>query len=129
MGNLGIDGALTFFYYNDLQSSYGFYEEVMGFEKVMDKEWVKLYRIKDGAHVGLVSKERGSHKPSPIKPVRLQVMVEDAEAWFEYLREKGVETDREEIHVGTELNIKAFAVKDPEGYTIEICEYTTPYGL
>jgi hypothetical protein len=37
--------------------------------------------------------------------------------------------DRDAPHVGTELNIKAFAVKDPEGYTIEICEYTTPYGL
>lgn len=36
---------------------------------------------------------------------------------------------RDAPHIGTELNIKVFAVKDPEGYAIEICEYVTPYGL
>lgn len=129
MGDLELQGALTFFYYHELEEPAAFYREVMGFECVMDREWVKLFRIKDGAHLGLVDAERGSHKPSPTKPVRLQIMASDADAWFRYLKEAGVELDRDEPHVGTELNIKAFTVKDPEGYTIEICEYTTPYGL
>ena len=129
MANLGLEGALTFFYYNDLEEASDFYEEVMGFERVMDLEWVKIYRIKDSSHLGLVNAERGSHKPNPIKPVRLQLMVEDAQSWFDYLKERGLEMDREELHVGEELKIKAFTVKDPEGYTVEICEFLTPYGL
>ena len=56
-------------------------------------------------------------------------MVFNADTWFQYLKGKGLDTDRDTPHVGTELNIKAFSVKDPEDYTIEICEYTTPYGL
>lgn len=129
MVDLAIEGALTFFYYNKLELASEFYKEIMGFERVMNKDWVKIYRIEGNSHVGLVSGERGSHKPSPTKPVRLQVMVSDADAWFHYLKGEGVEMDRDAPHVGTELNIKAFAVKDPECYTIEICEYTTPYGL
>ena len=129
MDNLGLEGALTFFYYEDLEPASDFYRDVMGFELVMEREWVRLFRIVDGSHLGLVSGERGSHKPSPTKPVRLQLMVSDADAWFQYLKGKGLEMDREALHVGTELNIKAFAVKDPEGYTVEICEYTSLYGV
>jgi len=29
---------------------------------------------------------------------------------------------------GKTLKIKAFAVTDPGGYTVEFCEYTSPYG-
>jgi len=129
---LEVEGALTFFYYRnsgDLEEAAEFYDDVMGFERVMDREWVKLFRIHGGAHVGLVRADRGSHKPSYEKPVRIQIMVKDADAWFGYLRDRGVELDRDSPHVGTELNIKAFTVKDPEGYTVEICEYTTPHGL
>jgi catechol 2,3-dioxygenase-like lactoylglutathione lyase family enzyme len=31
-----IDGTITFFYYDDLETATKFYEEVMGFEKVID---------------------------------------------------------------------------------------------
>jgi catechol 2,3-dioxygenase-like lactoylglutathione lyase family enzyme len=128
LNSLGLEGALTFFYYDDIEPTSDFYRDVMGFELVIERAWVRLFRIADVSHLGLVSGERGSHKPSPTKPVRLQLMVSDAEAWFKHLREMDVEMDRDALYVGTELNIKAFAVKDLEGYTIEICEYTTPYG-
>lgn len=128
--NLKLEGALTFFYYHVIDEIHSFYTEVMRFETVMDKEWVKLYKINNGAHLGIVDSTRGSHKPHPIKPVRLQLIVEDADSWFQYLKKKGTETSPKEApNIGSELNIKAFSFKDPGGYTIEICEYTTPYGL
>jgi catechol 2,3-dioxygenase-like lactoylglutathione lyase family enzyme len=130
MKGLEIEGALTFFYYkeDEIEEASSFYANVMRFELVMERDWVKLFRIQGSSHLGLVRADKGSHKPSPIKPVRLQVMVSDADAWFQYMKDRGIELDRETPHVGTELNIKAFTVKDPEGYTVEICEYTTPYG-
>jgi catechol 2,3-dioxygenase-like lactoylglutathione lyase family enzyme len=130
MEGLEIEGALTFFYYkeDEIEEAFCFYSDVMKFELMMERDWVKLFRIHKSAHIGLVRADKGSHKPNPVKPVRLQIMVDDADAWFQYLKERGVELDRESPHVGAELNIKAFSVKDPEGYTVEICEYTTPYG-
>ena len=128
MENLNIKGSLVFFYYNDLETASKFYGETLGFDLMLDLEWVKIYRFRESCHVGIVNGERGSHKPSPIKPVRLQVIVSNAEAWFKHLKEIGIQIDREEVHEGEELHIKAFAFNDPEGYTIEICEYTTPYG-
>ena len=128
VNNLDVEGSLVFFYYNDLETASRFYGETLGFELMLDREWVKIYRFSEGCHVGLVNGERGSHKPNPIKPVRLQIIVSDAETWFKHLKDIGVQIDREEVHEGEELHIKAFSFQDPEGYTIEICEYTTPYG-
>ena len=128
MNNLEIKGSLTFFYYNDLEAASRFYGDTLGFDLMLDRQWVKIYKFHEDCHVGLVDGVRGSHKPNPIKPVRLQVIVSDAEAWFKHLKELDVEIDREEVHEGKELHIKAFSFQDPEGYTIEICEYTTPYG-
>ena len=36
-----IDGTITFFYYNDLAKATEFYEETMGFEKVIDMSAVE----------------------------------------------------------------------------------------
>ena len=128
--NLNLEGALTFFYYHVLDEVHTFYKEVMKFETVMDKEWVKLYKIHNGAHLGIVDSIKGSHKPNRIKPVRLQIIVEDVDSWFQYIKGKGLDTSPEEApNIGSELNIKTFTFKDPGDYTIEICEYTTSYSL
>ena len=57
MENLGFEGALTFFYYNNLEKAADFYKNIMRFELVMEKEWVKIFRIKENAHLGLVNSE------------------------------------------------------------------------
>ena len=123
-----VSGALTFFYYDDLPEASKFYDEVMGFQLKLDLDWVKIYKIGEDSHLGLVNAEMGSHKPSPEKPVRLQVMVPDAQAWLEYFREKGVHLPRDSLHEGSLLKIRTVSVKDPGGYTVEVCEYVTPYG-
>jgi lactoylglutathione lyase len=123
-----ISGGLVFFYYYGIEDASRFYGETMGFELKLDRKWVKIYKISQDNHIGLVDASRGSHKPSEEKPVRLQVMVDDADAWFKYLKEKGVEIPRKEPKVGETLKIKAFTVLDPGGYSVEICEYMTPYG-
>jgi hypothetical protein len=123
-----ISGGLVFFYYYGITDASNFYQNIMGFEIKLDREWVKIYRISKDSHLGLVDANRGSHKPSEEKPVRLQVMVDNADAWFEYLKRKGVYIPRKEPKVGETLKIKAFTVLDPGGYSVEICEYLTPYG-
>ncbi len=117
-----------FFYYHDLEEASRFYGEVLKLDLELDREWAKIYRIGEDSHVGLVDARRGSHKPSHEKPVRLQIMVHDADAWYSYLKEQGVYIERDSPKVGKELHIKAFTIHDPEEYAVEICEYISHYG-
>lgn len=117
-----VEGLITFLYYNDLERAARFYEDVMGFEKTVDQGWAKIYRVAGEANVGLVDGSRGYHRPSPSKPVMITVVVDDVDAWFRHLKEKGVET-LSEPRDHEEIGIRAFLLEDPEGYVIEIQKF------
>jgi predicted enzyme related to lactoylglutathione lyase len=116
------EGAITFFYYEDLAKASEFYEKVMGFQLVQDQRWAKIYRINDSSYVGCVDGSVGYHKPSDDKPVMLTVVVKDPDAWYTHLREHGAET-LNEPHDDEELNLRIFLLRDPEGYVIEIQKF------
>ncbi len=118
----GVEGLITFLYYDDLERAARFYEDVMGFEKTVDQGWAKIYRTAGEAHVGLVDGSRGYHRPSPSKPVMITVVVNDVDAWFRYLKGKGIET-LSEPRDHKEIGIRAFLFEDPEGYVIEIQKF------
>lgn len=122
MAEVGVDGLITFLYYKDLEKAAGFYKDVMGFELTVDQGWAKIYRVADGAHVGVVDESRGYHRASPTKPVMVTLVVPDVDAWYRYLKKKGVET-LNEPHVVEELGLRAFLLEDPEGYVIEIQKF------
>lgn len=118
----GVDGLITFLYYEDLEGAERFYEDVMGLEKTVDQGWAKIYRVADAAYVGLVDGRRGYHRPSPTKPVMITMVVQDVDEWYRYLRARGVETLTEpKDH--PEIGIRAFLLEDPEGYVIEIQKF------
>ena len=129
MSDLGLEGTLTLFYYDDLARAFEFYNDVICFDFVADFGYVKIFRVIDGALLGLVDGELGSHRTSPSKPVRLVVMVKDIEAWFSRVKSGGVETFEDAPFTGVKMRLKGFTFKDPEGYTVEMCQYLTPYGL
>ena len=106
-----------------------FYEEILGFELKLDRDWVKIFKYASDCHVGLVDASMGSHKVMDEKSARLQLMVEDAQEWHDYVKSKGLKPSNDDLKEGVTLHIKAFSVEDPGGYTVEFCEYTTPWGL
>lgn len=126
--NLGINGGLMFMYYDGIEEAAKFYMETLGFELKLDRDWVKILKYSTDSHVGLVDISMGSHEVMDEKSARLQLMVEDAQSWWDYIKGKGLKTNKEELVEGKTLKIKAFAVTDPGGYTVEFCEYTAPYG-
>jgi len=83
----GIEGLITFTYYNDIDKAEEFYGETLGFEEVMNRDWVKIFKVAKGSHIGLVNAEKGYLKPQAEKPVMLSVIVEDVDAWHKYLDE------------------------------------------
>jgi len=122
-----VRGVIPWLYYRDLSKAMRFYEDVMGFSLEVDQGWSKIYRIRDGAYIGLVDEAEGYHRASENKPVIVCLNVEDADDWYQKLESNGLEL--EDIPRESErLKVRVFMLKDPEGYTIEIQE-TLPGGL
>ena len=106
MSEFSLEGALTLFYYDDLERAFNFYNDVIGFDFVADFGYVKLFKVIEGALLGLVDGQLGSHRTSPSK-----------------------ETFEDEPFTGKKMKLKGFTFQDTEGYTVEMCQYLTPYGL
>ena len=121
MPDYGVKGLIPWLYYRDLPKAMEFYQDIMGFEMAVDQGWSKIYRIRDGAYIGLVDERHGYHRASDNKPVIVCLNVNDADAWYEKLKEKGVELE-EQPKESERLRIKVFMLRDPEGYVIEIQE-------
>jgi lactoylglutathione lyase len=125
--SLRVEGQITFFYYRNLAAAERFYHNTMGFEKVIDLDFAKVFRMTGGANVGIVG-EGGFLKPGKEKPVMLTVMVEDADAWYSKLSKIGVNVNHPPQQQEY-LNMRSFLTWDPEGYVIEILEFRKkPYG-
>jgi len=103
----GIEGMITFTYHEDIEAADRFYGEILGLKRVMDRDWVKIFKLGRDSHVGLVDSERGYLKPSEEKPVMLTIIVEDVDEWHRELTEKGVKTNHPPQEAG-EIHMKGF---------------------
>ncbi|MCP4727256.1 MAG: VOC family protein [bacterium] len=120
---LNIQANLVFFYYSDLEKAQRFYEEVLGFERVLDYGFATIHRISGSSFIGLVDETKGMHKTTEPKSVTLAIVTEEIGEWYEYLVSRDVEMrgafDPKEgrPHVG-------FVAFDPEGYFLEFETFT-----
>ena len=124
-----IDGTITFFYYDDLETAARFYEETLGFEKVIDIPLAKVFKVHDGGHVGLVDGHSGYLKNTADKPVMLSWFSDGIEGWYRHLLEYGVEVEQPPTEQSY-LEMKTMLFRDPEGYLLEILQWLKkPYGF
>ena len=123
-----IEGMITFTYYNDIEKAAEFYGETLEFESVMNREWVKIFKVGKDSHIGLVNAEKGYLKPQEEKPVMLSIIVEDVDELYKMLQEKDVKTNHPPQKSG-DIDMRGFLTWDPEGYVIEFLTFDTkPYG-
>lgn len=111
--------AITFLYYRDLATAMRFYEDKLGLPLAIDQGWCKIYKICDGAHVGLVDETRGMNKWQPVKTVQLCIRVADVDTWYAYAQSENF-VGLSKLFENDQLGIRAFVFDDPEGYQIEI---------
>jgi lactoylglutathione lyase len=124
----GVEGLITFTYYNDLEKAAEFYGEKMGFELVIDVDFARVYKVSGSSHIGIVDGERGFMRPKEDKPVMISFVVEDIDGWHEYLRGNGVDIFQPPKEASY-LRMKTLLLRDPEGYVVEILEFLEkPYG-
>src|SRR4030042_4495974 len=119
MSDYSVRGTITWLYYRDLPRAMRFYEEVMGFKRVVDQGWSKIYRVSEDGYLGLVDGAKGYHKANNIKPVIFCLNVKDAEAWYRRVTKAGVAIE-EKLQESQRLKVRVFMLKDPEGYVVEI---------
>jgi catechol 2,3-dioxygenase-like lactoylglutathione lyase family enzyme len=122
-GNITL--AITFLYYKDLKKAQAFYQGVLGLPLVIDQGWSKIFRLADGAHVGLVDEAHGMNKWRAEKSVQICLRVADADAWYHWAKAEEL-PGLSRILQNDTLGIRAFVFRDPEGYQIEVQTPTRP---
>ena len=116
--DLGFKATVVWFYYQDMEGIQRFYENVLGFDLIVDQGWAKIYPIGPTAYFGLVDEQRGMHNFTEQKAVTLSLLTDNLDDWYEYLSDhNGIEMRSEEIS-DTE-RYRAFVAYDPEGYYLE----------
>ena len=116
------DSQITFLYYKDLSKVCKFYEDILGLELKIDQGWAKIYRVSEGAFIGLVDETRGTLNWTPEKSALVTLVtseVGEVDEWYEKLNQKGVKL-RSEPRTYEDIGVRGFFLEDPEGYVIEI---------
>lgn len=115
---LGFKATILWFYYKDMEGIQRFYEDVLGFDLIVDQDWTRIYPIGPTGYIGLVDEQRGMHNFTKQKAVTLSLLTDDLDGWYEYLsHHEGIEMRSKEIS-DTDL-YRAFVAYDPEGYFLE----------
>ena len=115
--------AITFLYYRDLARAETFWRETLGFPLVIDQGFAKIFRVAEGAHVGLVDEARGMNDWQAEKCVQVCLRVRDVDAWFDWAQGAGLD-GLSRLFENDAIGIRAFVFRDTEGYQIEVQQVT-----
>ncbi|MFQ5738762.1 MAG: VOC family protein [Acidobacteriota bacterium] len=119
-----IDGQVVFLYYTHFEEASDFYRLVMGFEETFALDWVRIFRTRDGAFIGLVdiAKGKGFFKKTETRGVMISLTTQDVDGWHRYLQGKGVKIGQPPAD-SKETGIRSILFSDPGGYKIEIFKW------
>lgn len=116
-----IDEQITFLRTRDLERSANFYENVLGLSLTLDQGACRIYRVRDGAFIGICGGE-----PAPeTKSLIFTLVTQDVEGWYEHLSAANVELDGPPRY-NEKFLITQFFAKDPDGYAIEVQRFEDP---
>ncbi|MEE8605117.1 MAG: VOC family protein, partial [Candidatus Aminicenantaceae bacterium] len=112
---LNIQANLVFFYYPDLEEAEKFYGQLLGFEKVLDYGFAKIFQMSPSTFIGLVDETKGMHDPSEPKSVTLSFATKEIDQWYRYLSDERVPMHRP-LSESSRIPIRGFVALDPAGY-------------
>ncbi len=116
---LSIKATVLWMYYKDMEAIQRFYEDVMGFEQVVDQGWAKIYANSKTGFIGPVDETRGMHRFTEDKGVTVSWFTTNVDAWFEHLKaQKSFRLRTPEI-LDESGKVRVFVGYDPENYFLE----------
>lgn len=111
-----VDAQITFLYTRDLARSARFYERVLGRSLVLDQGSYRIYRLVDGAYIGICQRDDAPENNSGLI---LTLVTPDVDAWHERIVASGWPCEHPPRH-NAHYKIYHFFLRDPSGYRIEI---------
>ena len=119
MSRPAISHQITFLYTRDIATTAHFYEQVMGFELVIDQGDCKIYRVTESALVGFCERATSPNEPTGII---FTLISEDVDGWYAYLTGQGVDYETPPT-LNEKYQIYHSFLRDPNGYLIEIQKF------
>jgi catechol 2,3-dioxygenase-like lactoylglutathione lyase family enzyme len=117
---LGFKATVIWMYYNDLEGIQRFYEDVMGFDLVVDQGWAKIYPTSPTGFIGPVDGAKGMHSWTEKKGVTVSFFTDDVDGWFAHLQgHESFEFRNPEVLEEDRAGVRVFVGYDPEGYFLE----------
>jgi len=111
-------------YYKDLSAVVPFYEHTLGLKQTFNQDWSKIYQLTPTSFVGLIQESEGSfHKAQPDNAVMLSIVTKEVDAWYAHFKSDKRTTFIKHIHNNEHAPIRAFLVRDPGGYTVEVFQW------
>ena len=107
--SLNFYASITWTYHKDLLRMQKFYEEVLGFQRVADQGWTKIYQTSSSGFIGLVDERRGMQNYADDKAVEIEWQLSDWGAFDPYAKKFWQEYEY--------LNS---SLKGPENYIFDI---------
>lgn len=120
---LGFKATVLWMYYKDMAASEAFYENVLGFDRIVDQGWAKIYPTSQTGYIGLVDETRGMHSFTQDKGVTASFLTEDVEPWFDYLASHSDFSMRTPELVSESEKVLVFVGYDPENYFLEFDQF------
>jgi catechol 2,3-dioxygenase-like lactoylglutathione lyase family enzyme len=117
-----IDQQITFLYTSDLLQTAAFYEDIMGFELILDQNTCRIYRTSPSAFLGICKRANIEIDPDN---VIFTIVTAEVDAWYQFLSDKGVAFEKPPSFNPTYKIYHCF-VRDPNGYLIEIQRFEDP---
>jgi catechol 2,3-dioxygenase-like lactoylglutathione lyase family enzyme len=117
---LGIKATILWMYYKDVAAIETFYGGVMGFERVADQGWAKIYRSSPTGFIGPVDESKGMHRFTKEKGVTVSFFVSDVDSWFTYLKGQESFVLRTPQILDESGKVRVFVGYDRENYFVEL---------
>lgn len=116
---------ITFLYFEDLAEPARFFEECLGFECADDQGTCRIYRVAEGAFVGVVAGKSGHRRPQPESAVLVTFVTDDLAGWRDRVAAYGAR-DLTEIRRPASFPVECFFFRGPGGYHFEVQRFLSP---
>ena len=112
-------------YYRDIDAARRFYGSTLGLPKIMENDWVTLFRVTPRSLIGTV-KEGGAgafHRAQDKNAVMVSLATTEIQRWHEQLKNTPDVEFIKDLYEGSALPMQAFLLRDPGGYTVEFFQW------
>ena len=120
-----LSSQVTFLYFKELTGPTHFFEEILQLQKVDDQGFAKIYRISEGAFLGIVDASQGYCKAASEQNTLITLVTDDVHQWYEHLKSQGVRIDAPpKFHA--KAKVECFFFQGPGGYAFEVQRFLNP---